>query len=282
VDRLTTTMRTFIPLCLLGAACTLSTAARADRVFLVGGTVLEGKTTTKNGKVIVQTEAGEVAVPADSVSRIEKSESGTNGFEARYSALQSGDVQGRLDLADYCRSRDMRTRERKLLLEVIDLDKDNQKARARLGHVKTETGWMTEDEAMQAKGFVRQDGQWVSRSQLVEMERLRMEKEAQARAYETAEAERQAKRVQESIRQTELESQRNRLVVPYYPPIYGGYYRSYYPPAYGSYLPAFGVGSVAPGFAPGFVPSVQPVRPGPGTSAFDSDMSVVKVPYRRR
>lgn len=273
MEPLKTTMRTFIPLCLLGAACTLSTGARADRVFLVGGTVLEGKTTSKNGKVIVQTEAGEVAVPSDSVSRIEKSESNANGFETRYAALQPGDVQARLDLADYCRSRDMRTRERKLLLEVIELDRDNQKARARLGHVKTDVGWMTEDEAMQAKGLVRQDGRWVSQSDLVQMERLRMEKEAQARAYETAEAERQAKRVQESIRQTELEAQRNRLVVPYYPPIYP----SYYPPFYGSYRPGLGFG----GISPGFVPRVQPIRPGPGTPAFDTDMSVVKVPYRR-
>jgi len=269
-------MGKFIPVCLLSAAFTLSTVARADRVLLVGGTVLEGKVTKKNGKVIVQTEAGEVAVPADSVSRIEKSDT-ANGFEARYSALQPGDVQGRLDLADYCRSRDMRTRERKLLLEVIELDKDNQRARARLGHVKTDAGWMTEDEAMQAKGLVRQDGRWVSQSDLVQMERLRMEKEAQARAYETAETERHAKRVQESIRQTEAEAQRNRLVVPYYPPIYPGYYS----PAYRSFRPGFGFGPVAPGFAPGFFPSVQPVRPGPGTSAFDSDMSVVKVPYRR-
>ncbi len=274
MDRPKTTMRTLIPMCLFGAACTLSAAARADRVVLVGGTVLEGKTTTKNGKVVVQTESGEVAVPADSVSRIEKSES--NGFEARYAALQPGDVQGRLDLADYCRSRDMRARERKLLLEVIDLDKDNQKARARLGHVKTDAGWMTEDEAMHAKGFVKQDGRWMSRTELVEMERLRMEKDAQARAYETAEAERQTKRIQESIRQTEMEAQAHRLYVPYYPPIY----TSYYPPAYGAYRTNFGY--VAPRFAPGFVPRVQPIQSGPGTPAFDTDMSVVKVPYRRR
>jgi hypothetical protein len=276
-----TTLAKFIAVCLFGAAAMLSTEARADRVVLVGGTVLEGQVTKKNGKVVVQTEAGEVAVPVDSVSRIEKSESGANGFEARYAALPPGDVQGRLDLAEYCRNRDMRTRERKLLLEVIALDKDNQRARARLGHVKTDTGWMTENEAMQAKGFVRHDGRWVSQSDLLQMERLRMEKEAQARAYETAEAERQAKRVQESIRQTETEAQRNRLVVPYYPPIYPGYYS----PAYRSFRPGFGFGAVSPGFAgglaPGFLPPVPPVRPGPGTHAFDTDMSVVKVPYRR-
>src|SRR5262245_17694094 len=112
-------MRRFIPVCLLGAAWTLSAVARADRVVLGGGTVLEGKTTTKNGKIVVETEAGEVAVPADSVSRIEKSEATTSRFDARYGALQPGDVQGRLELADYCRNHDMRARERKLLLEVI-------------------------------------------------------------------------------------------------------------------------------------------------------------------
>ena len=274
MERLTVTLRRFIPAALLGAACTVSAAARADRVVLIGGTVLEGKTTTKNGKVIVQTEAGEVAVPADSVSRIEKSEATANGFEARYATLAPGDVQARLDLADYCRNRDMRARERKLLLEVIELDKDNQKARARLGYVKTDAGWMTEDEAMQAKGFVRQDGRWVSRGEVVEMERLRMEKEARARADETAEADRHAKRVQESIEQTEKEAQRNRLYVPYYPPIY----TSYYPPFYAPYRPGIGFGVVAPGF----VPRVQPFRPAPFNPAFDTtDLSVVKVPYRR-
>lgn len=270
-------MRTFIPMCLFGAACTFSAAAHADRVVLIGGTVLEGKTTAKNGKVVVQTEAGEVAVPADSVSKIEKSESNTNAFEARYAALQPGDVQGRLDLADYCRSHDMRSRERKLLLEVIDLDKDNAKARARLGYVKTDAGWMTEDEAMHAKGFVKQDGRWVTRSELVEMERLRIERDAQARAQDAAEAERHAKRVQESIDQTEREAQSNRLYVPYYPPIYPTY-PSYYAPYYRA---GFGH-RVSPGFAPGFVPRVQTIGPGPGTPAFDSDMSVVKVPYRKR
>jgi hypothetical protein len=110
------------------------------------------------------------------------------------------------------------------------------------------------------------------------MERLRMEREAQARAQEAAEVERHAKRVQESMEQTELEAQKNRLYVPYYPPIY----TSYYPPLYGPYRPAPHFGSVRPGFAPVFVPRVQTIGPGPGTPSFDTDMSVVKVPYRRR
>lgn len=261
-------------MCWIAAACTAAGVARADRVVLVGGTVLEGKTTTKNGKIFVETEAGEVAVPADSVSRIEKAESTSNRFDARYAALTPGDVQGRLELADYCRAHDMRARERKLLLEVIDLDKDNATARARLGYVKTEAGWMTEDDAMRAKGFVRQDGHWVSRAEQVEMERLRVEREAQAQAQENVEAERHAKAVQQSIDQTELEEQRHRLRVPYYPPIY----TSYYPPFYGPYRPGLGIGVVAPGF----FPRVQPFRPAPAHPAFDTtDLSVVKVPYRR-
>jgi hypothetical protein len=270
-------MRRFTPaLCLLGAAFTLSAVAWADRVVLVGGTVLEGRVISKNGKVVVKTEAGEVAVPADSVTRIEKSESAASRFEARYAALSPGDVQGRLGLADFCRSRDMRAQERKLLLEVIEIDRDNEKARSRLGHVKTEHGWMTEAEAMQTKGFVRQDGRWISQADLLKLEQLRLEKEKVAQAEEKEAADRQAKRVQESMRQTELEAERHRLRVPYYPPVY-------YPPMYGSFArPGFGYG-FAPGFTAGFVPRVQPVRPVvPVHPAFDTtDLSVVKVPYRR-
>jgi hypothetical protein len=274
-------MRRFIlATCSIGAVVAVATVARADRVVLVGGTVLEGRAVTKNGKVVVETEAGEVAVPADSVSRIERSEPAASRFESRYAALQPGDVQGRLELADYCRNHDMKARERKLLFEVLGIDKDNERARARLGYVKTDTGWVTEDEAMHAKGFVRDGGRWVSRGELVELERLRMEREAQERADEAAASERHARSIEQSMRQAEIEEQRSHLPAPIYPPLYRPFIRPAF--ATGPFAPVFGppVFSVFP-ILPVFPTPVRPVAPPPPAPPDATTLSVVKVPYRR-
>jgi hypothetical protein len=251
--------------------------ARADRAILVGGTVLEGKVTRKGNKVIVQVESGEVTVPADSVQRIESSESAISRFEALYAALPSGDAKARLALADYCRDHGMRSEERRLLLAVLDIDRDNAEARSRLGYVKTETGWMTYADSMRAKGMVQHEGQWVSRADLAQIERERAEREAAAVRREAADRELQAQRFQLAAQQAELDAQASRREAQshwgysslYFPPIYGAPY--YYPRA----------------FPPHFVgghPRVPPPRPAPVFPAQhfqnDTSLSVVKVPYR--
>jgi hypothetical protein len=255
-----------------------ASAARADRVYLKGGTVLDGKAETKGGKVIVVGEAGTIAVPQDSVLRIEKAESALSRFEASYAALRPGDAKARLSLADFCRANDLKARERQLLLEVIAIEPDNAAARARLGYVRTEAGWVTEADAMRAKGLVLHDGQWMSEGTVRELQRMRSEVAAANRQQE--EADLAKKRAQLAADQAALDAERstrldwNRPSYPYYPvyPYYGAAYR-------------YGVG-MRPGFpgdcygsGPGCY-RPQPVRSHHGGAFDTTTLSVVKVPYR--
>ena len=59
----------------MGDVPAVATVARADRTFLAGGGVIEGKATRKAGRVLIEVEAGEIALPAEAVTRIVKSES---------------------------------------------------------------------------------------------------------------------------------------------------------------------------------------------------------------
>jgi hypothetical protein len=250
-------------------------SASADRVHLKGGTVLDGEVEKKGGKVIIVGEAGTVAVPQDSVLRIEKAESAVSKFEASYAALRPGDAKGRLALADFCRANDLKASERRMLLEVIALDPDNAAARARLGYVKAANGWVTEAEAMRAKGLVLHDGQWMSESTVRELERMRGEVAAANRQHE--EADLAKKRAQLAADQAALDAERasrldwNRPT--YYPsyPYYAPY--RYYRAGYGQpvYPDCHRVG--------GCYRSAPPPMHGGGP--FDAtNMSVVKVPYR--
>lgn len=268
---------------LLGALSGLAGVARADRVVLVGGTALEGKATRKGGKVVVEMESGNVTLPADSVQRIEKASSVVSRFEDRYAALRPGDARARLELADYCRDHEMRGRERQLLGEVIEIEPNNAVARARLGYVKTEAGWVTQGEANRAKGLVERDGRWVSPGEARAMDREESELREAARRREEADeqlAQRKADlATQEAALRAEQEAERSRSYFrtwapnpvyftplygsPLYHPRFGQGYRGYDDCAYG--------GDCRRGYRP-------PARPSP--APFDTSMSVVKVPYR--
>jgi len=269
-----------IPLALAAvcALCGIAGVAHADRVVLVGGEVLEGKATRQGDKITVEVEAGQISVPAEAVARIERSESLVSQFDARYAALRPGDVQGRLNLADYCRDHGMRAREHKLLLEVLEVDRDNAQARARLGYVKTDTGWVTEADAMRAKGLVQYEGRWVTPAESLDLERRREDARAADRRRE-AEADLEAKRAQVAADRAELDREQSRIEAARAATALT--YPSYYAPVYPAPFATFGAPFGTVERCPGSFGCRRFVRVAPAPGPFDTTtLSVVKVPYR--
>ena len=133
--------------------------------------MLEGKSQRDGDKVVVETDSGAIALPADMVKRIEPGTSDVQEFEARLAKLAPGDTRGLLALADYCRDHDMPAHEKEALQRILQVEPDHAQARARLGYVKTPSGWRTQDEQMEAQGFVKFEGRWVTRDELRNIER---------------------------------------------------------------------------------------------------------------
>jgi hypothetical protein len=216
-----------------------SAAAQADQVHLVGGNVIEGKAERHGDKVVVLLESGEVTLPSDSVERIERSESTVQRFEAMSAKLRPGDVKALMALADFCRDHEMRDREQQMLHKVIEASPDHAEARARLGYVRTQSGWITREDQLRAQGLVEHEGQWVTREQLIELERLRAQADTAAHERDKAQAELETKRVElDKARASKAEAaaQPAPMVQQQPAPVfYGGYYapRAYAPyPAY--------------------------------------------------
>jgi hypothetical protein len=159
---------------------------RADRVYLTSGNVIEGKAERRDDKVIVELESGEITLPSESVTKIEAGESDVQRVDARYAKLKKGDIAGLIALADYCRDHGMRAREQQLLLEVIEREPNHAEARARLGYVKTDAGWITREEQLRAQGLQLYEGRWLTREQVLELERLQAQTEAARRQRDQA------------------------------------------------------------------------------------------------
>lgn len=177
--------------------------ARADKVHLTGGAVLEGKVSRTGDKILVEVESGTLSVDASSVVRIEQGTSAFDTFLARRAALAKNDVAGRLALADYCREHEMLARERELLREVIALDPDHAQARSRLGYVRGAHGWLTHDEHMAAQGLVKHGGVWVSPEQAVRLREAEL-------VRQKAELERQKAETELLTKRAELNTERER------------------------------------------------------------------------
>ena len=191
-------MRTLFIALVLGGGVQLvgPRSAQADRVFLTSGSMIEGKATRAGEKVIVEMDSGFITLSAGAVQKIEQAESEVQRLEARAREIAPNDVQGLFVFADYCRDRGMKSREEDFLRRIIALVPDQPEARARLGYVRTEAGWITREEQMRAQGLVKHEGRWLTREQYLAMQRLEAETRVAQLQREQAEVELEARRAE--------------------------------------------------------------------------------------
>jgi hypothetical protein len=133
-------MRLTIALCAWAGGAPPS--AQADRVVLGSGAVIEGQADVQADKVVVRLESGAITLPRASVLRVERDRPPADVLAERRKKLGTGDVAGRLSLARYAAEHQLPNTERELLLEVLALQPDQPEAHARLGHVRTEHGFV--------------------------------------------------------------------------------------------------------------------------------------------
>jgi hypothetical protein len=208
----------------------LASSASADRVHLKGGAVLDGKVSEAGDKVVVQVESGTLSFRADEIERIDRGPSQLERFEDQLAKVRPGDVAALLKLADFCRDRELRAREREVLRKVIETEPDHAEARARLGYVRSEAGWVTRDEQRRNEGLVQYQGQWVTRAQKLELERLEAETKTARLQRDKVELELRVREVELEAKKTEAErparheSARDTAEVNYVPFGYGPYF----------------------------------------------------------
>ncbi|HRR82124.1 MAG TPA: hypothetical protein P5118_18230 [Planctomycetota bacterium] len=119
---------------LLAAALALGALTHADVVRLKNGNVLEGKIIAETSKELrIRTaSASELTVPRDQVAEIEKGEAPFEIYKKRAAALKEDDAAGHHALADYCLEHRLLPEAIAELRRVLELEKDNPAALAKL------------------------------------------------------------------------------------------------------------------------------------------------------
>ncbi len=92
-------------------------------------------------------------------------------------------VEGQLALANWCREQNLYTQRREHLQRIIELNPEHKEARSILGYIRTQEGWMTRDEVMTSRGYVKRGRRWYLPQQLDLMDQRKKEEKAQKEWY---------------------------------------------------------------------------------------------------
>jgi hypothetical protein len=193
--------------------CSLVGAAHADEVYLKSGGRLTGEVVSEDARlVVVETGPGKVTVPAANVLRIERSRSALGEYRERAGRLETGDVQGWLQLAFWAHERDLGTQAQEAFEHVLRIDPGNASANAALGRVQMDGGWMSLEESYRRRGYVYYDGQWVTAAEQEALLRARAADDLAASArregeLRVREAEARAREAEAAARQAEADAE---------------------------------------------------------------------------
>ena len=152
---------------------TLAAPCIGDVIHLDSGTV-EGEIISENDDAVeIRTLAGVVTIPRARIRRIERKPTPLQEHEAMARQVADDDTVGHYALGLWCKDKRLAAQAREHFEQVLKYDPEHEGAREELGYERYRGQWLTRDEAMQAKGYVKHDNRWVTpqvKAQLVKEE----------------------------------------------------------------------------------------------------------------
>ncbi|HLY75664.1 MAG TPA: hypothetical protein VKU80_16195, partial [Planctomycetota bacterium] len=145
----------------LALSLALASTVLADEVVLKNGSAFSGVVREEGDRVVVEMDFGTMTFKRVDVRSISKGNDPYSEFETR--AKTATDVKGLLELAVWAKGKGLGTKSTELYRKVLSLDPDQADARKALGYEKVAGQWLTGDDLMVARGFVKRNGRWLAK-----------------------------------------------------------------------------------------------------------------------
>ena len=145
--------------------CTVSAVARAEIFKLTTGGEVSGELVNREESprlhyVIRPYAGGEITLAASQVTRVVPQR--PVDVEYQRQRLKYGDsVQDHWELAEWCRGKRLKKQNHFHLEQLLLLDSDHEEARRLLGYKLVDGKWITREEQMKSRGYVKYNGSWV-------------------------------------------------------------------------------------------------------------------------
>lgn len=168
--------------------CTVSAVARAEIFKLTTGGEVSGELVNREESprlhyVIRPYAGGEITLAASQVTRVVPQR--PVDVEYQRQRLKYGDsVQDHWELAEWCRGKRLKKQNHFHLEQILLLDSDHEEARRLLGYKLVDGKWITREEQMKSRGYVKYNGSWVLPQEAQVREKQKKEKQLEKEWYE--------------------------------------------------------------------------------------------------
>lgn len=159
-------------ICLLAAILGLAACARADVIKLKNGGEIRGAIprtaeAIQEDAVTIKTLSGAVVtVERKDIQFITWRSPLVEEFETKLREVPADDIEALRELVQWCREKGLTEQRIAVLERIIEIDPDDADARAALGHSKYNGEWMSRDERMEAQGYVKYRGRYITPQEL--------------------------------------------------------------------------------------------------------------------
>ncbi len=139
-------------------------SAKADKLVLKGGGTLRGVVISKDkDSFMVQTESSvrPLKLARSKVEEIVREKSAIDEYlELKKSTPET--ASSMFDFGQWCDEHKLKSLGKHYYECAVELDKEFEPAHKKLGHIKYEEQWLTQDQYKEAQGLVKVKGKWVS------------------------------------------------------------------------------------------------------------------------
>jgi hypothetical protein len=202
-------------LALVTAVLVPAVRVRADEVVLRSGGRLTGEILERTADhVVIDVAGGQITVPAAFVQQIVPNLTRA-AFSARAAKLAIEDARGWLELGQWARGVGFDQGADAAFMRVLMVEPDSVDANLALGRVQLGERWLSPDEAMRARGYVKFEESWMRPEERDALQRARARQAEVARAQlaraeeeaRVREAEARAREAEARVREAEARAQ---------------------------------------------------------------------------
>ncbi len=170
----------------LTTAAVLSTTstARPDLIRLKNGGEIRGKVEGKEvssrvPEVTIETWTGtRITLRSESIEFVTPRSMAHEEYETRSRSI-THTVDAHWELAEWCRTERLMSQRAEQLEQLLELDPEHEAAHRGLGHTIREGQWMTRDELMTSRGYIKHKGRYVTQQELDLIEKSDQERKAE-------------------------------------------------------------------------------------------------------
>ncbi len=150
---------------------------------VVFGELVNTDRTESDAFVIRPYQGGQIALAASHVLTVLPQDPLEIAYTKRR-VVATDSVEGHLKLAEWCQKNRLKQERKNHLQQILQIDPDHAEARKQLGYDFVDGKWMTKEERMISRGYVRDAGRWVLPQEKQLREKQKQLKQAERQWYE--------------------------------------------------------------------------------------------------